>query len=156
MTPHKPLSKDCPLGQDVISHYLPHRDPILLVDRIMSFNDTQITTEVDLSLHETLFKGHFPDRAILPGMYMIEMAAQAGSLLISLSGGVEQGKFIGFSGVDNVKFRTAVVPDDILQIDVKLVKIRLPFYKFTGKVRVRDKTAISLDFSAALMNFNGS
>lgn len=86
---------------------------------------------------------------------MIEMAAQSGALLISLTSGLQAGKFIGFSGVDNVKFRTAVKPNDILNIDVELTRIRLPFYKFKGKVSVSGKTAITLDFSAALMDFTG-
>jgi len=155
MTPLKPRPNDCPFGHDVISQYLPHRDPINLVDRVESFSDVKITTRVNLSEHESLFAGHFPDRAILPGIYMIEMAAQAGALLVALNDGFEDGKFLGFSGVDNVKFRTPAQPHDSLQIEVELVKIRLPFYKFTGKVTLGNKTAASLDFTASLMNFNG-
>jgi 3-hydroxyacyl-[acyl-carrier-protein] dehydratase len=155
MTPLKTRPEDCPFGRDVIEHYLPHRDPIRLVDRVISFNETSITTEVDLAQHHSLFQGHFPGRAILPGIYMIEMAAQAGALLAALNDGFEDGKFIGFSGVDNVKFRVPVKPNEILQVHVDLVKIRLPFYKFKGKVQIKGKAAVSLDFTASLMNFNG-
>jgi len=146
---------DCPLNVDIIEQFLPHRDPIRLVDSVIRFDATHITTELDLARHENLFQGHFPDRVILPGIYMIEMAAQSGALLVGLNDGFEDGKFIGFSGVDNVKFRSPIKPNDILRIDVELVKIRLPFYKFKGIVRCGDKTAISLDFTASLMNFNG-
>jgi len=155
MTSLKPRPSDCPFGQEVISHFLPHRDPINLVDRVESFSDRKITTTLNLDNHKSLFAGHFPDQAILPGIYMIEMAAQAGALLVALNDGVESGKFLGFSGVDSVKFRAPARPQDSLLIEVELVKIRLPFYKFTGKVNLGDKRAASLDFTASLMSFNG-
>jgi len=155
MSALKITPNDCPLNIDIIEQFLPHRDPIRLVDSVITFDEKHITTEVDLSGHKNLFQGHFPHRAILAGVYMIEMAAQAGALLTALTDGFEDGKFIGFSGVDNVKFRTPVNPGDILRIDVECVKIRLPFYKFKGIVKSGDKTAVSLDFTASLMKFNG-
>lgn len=144
----------CPIGRDIIKQYLPHREPILLVDHVLSFDKTNITTEITLSAHMELFEGHFPDRAILPGIYMIEMAAQAGALLVSMSHGLDSQKFIAFSGVDKVKFRRPVKPDGIIRVDVEIVKIRGPFYKFTGKLRVEGDVVASLDFSASEMNFN--
>lgn len=151
----KITSEDCPLNRDVIHTLLPHRDPILLVDRVLSFDDDNITTELDLSGHSNLFQGHFPDRAILPGIYMIEMAAQAGALLVNLSDGVEEGRFIGFAGVDNVKFKRPVKPDDIIRVQVEIVKRRGPLYKFKGRVTVEDKLTVSLDFTASVMKFSG-
>ena len=147
--------EDCPLNRDCIETLLPHRAPILLVDRVASFDDDKITTEVGLSAHPNLFTGHFPDRAILPGIYMIEMAAQAGALLVNLSDGVKDGYFIGFAGVDNVKFKSPVKPDDTIRVQVEIVKRRGPLYKFKGRVTVDEKLAVSLDFTASLMTFSG-
>ena len=146
--------ESCPIEREVIKTFLPHRDPILLVDRVLSFDESKITTEIVLGDHRELFQGHFPDRAILPGIYMIEMAAQAGALLISLSKGLEVGKFIAFSGVDKVKFRRPVQPDDTIRVDVEIVKIRGPFYKFSGTVSVGEALTASLEFSASQMTFD--
>ena len=143
----------CPLGRAVIQEYLPHRAPILLVDSVLNFNPDRITTEIDLKNHANLFDGHFPDRAILPGIYMIEMAAQAGALLVSLSKGLDSDKFIAFSGVDKVKFRRPVQPADIIRVEVEIVKIRGPFYKFSAKVFVEEAIAASLEFAATQMTF---
>lgn len=144
----------CPIERDVIKDFLPHRDPILLVDRVLNFDEKRITTEITLSDHMELFTGHFPDRAILPGVYMIEMAAQAGALLVSLSKGLDRDKFIAFSGVDKVKFRRPVQPSDIIRVNVEIVKIRGPFYKFSGKVSVEETVTASLEFSASQMAFD--
>ena len=146
--------ESCPIERDIIKTLLPHREPILLVDRVVSFDESKIRTEIILSDHKELFKGHFPDRAILPGIYMIEMAAQAGALLISLSQGMPDGKFIAFSGVDKVKFRRPVQPDDTIGVEVEIVKIRGPFYKFSGKVSVGEAVAATLEFSASQMAFD--
>ena len=146
--------ESCPIERDVIKTFLPHRDPILLVDRVLSFDEAKITTEIVLSDHKELFKGHFPDRAILPGVYMIEMAAQAGALLISLSQGLDDDKFIAFSGVDKVKFRRPVQPADTIRVKVEIVKIRGPFYKFSRKVSVGEAITASLEFSASQMAFD--
>ena len=143
----------CPLGRELIKTILPHREPILLVDRVLTFNEARITTEIELGQHPELFQGHFPDRAILPGIYMIEMAAQAGALLVSLSLGIDDNKFIAFSGVDKVKFRRPVKPGDIIRVDVEIVKVRGPFYKFAGKVFVGEEVTTSLEFSASQMSF---
>lgn len=152
---HNISPEDCPIEQEIVTEYLPHRDPILLVDRVLSYDEDNITTEVDLSKHADLFKGHFPDRAILPGIYMIEMAAQAGALLVNLSDGVADGYFIGFAGVDNVKFKSPVQPDDVLHVQVEIVRRRGPIYKFKGRVTVDNILAVSLDFTASLMKFSG-
>lgn len=147
--------EDCPLNRDAIKLLLPHRAPILLVDRVISYGDDQILTELNLSDHMNLFKGHFPDRAILPGIYMIEMAAQAGALLVSLSDGIDDSHFIGFAGVDNVKFKRPVQPDDSLRVNIEIVKRRGPLYKFKGRVTVADKLTVSLEFTASLMKYSG-
>ena len=143
----------CPIGRDAVKDYLPHREPILLVDRVVDYTENNITTEIDLSDHKGLFEGHFPERAILPGVYMIEMAAQAGALLVALNHGNLGEKFLAFSGVDKVKFRRPVKPNEIIRVEVELVNIRRTFYKFSGILHVGNEKAMILDFSAAMMEF---
>ena len=146
---------NCPLNRATIKQLLPHRDPILLVDRVISFSDENIITELNSSDHNNLFNGHFPDRAILPGIYMIEMAAQSGALLVGLNDSIDDDRFIGFAGVDNVKFKRPVQPDEILRAHVEIVKRRGPLYKFKGRVTVNDNLTVSLEFTASLMKYSG-
>ena len=72
-----------PIGQDVIKTLIPHRDPMLFVDRVMSLSDNKITIESDINPEAEFFRGHFPNQPIMPGVLIIETVAQAGALLIS-------------------------------------------------------------------------
>ena len=67
--------------------------------------------------------------------------------------GIDDNKLIAFSGVDKVKFRRPVKPGDIIRVDVEIVKVRGPFYKFAGKVFVGEEVTTSLEFSASQMSF---
>jgi len=87
----------------------------------------------------------------MPGVLIIETVAQAGALLVSLTRGLSDDKFIAFSNVDAVKFRRPVNPGEIIVVDVEIERIRLPFYKFTGIATVGGKVAATLKFAAAEM-----
>lgn len=142
-----------PLSRDIIMSHLPHRDPMLFIDRVTALSEDTITVESDIKAEADFFKGHFPNMPIMPGVLIIETAAQAGALLVSLTRGLEDGKFIVFSSVDNVKFKRPIYPSDVLRVEVRIEKIRLPFYRFVGKVYVGDKLTTSLNFAAAQMSF---
>lgn len=142
-----------PLDKDYVKDYLPHRDPMLFIDRVTALGENTITIESDVDPEAAYFKGHFPDMPIMPGVLIVETVAQAGALLVSLTRGLSDDKFIAFSNVDAVKFRRPVEPGEMLTIDVEIEKIRLPFYKFTGTAKVGDKVAASLKFAAAEMSY---
>jgi len=142
-----------PLDRDYVKNYLPHRDPMLFVDRVKALTETTITIESDVDPQADYFKGHFPGMPIMPGVLIVETVAQAGALLVSLTRGLTDDKFIAFSNVDAVKFRRPVEPGETLIVDVEIEKIRLPFYKFTGTATVDGKVAATLKFAAAEMSY---
>ncbi len=142
-----------PLLRPYIKDYLPHRDPMLFIDRVVELSDDFIKIESDVRADAEFFKGHFPSKPIMPGVLIIETVAQAGALLVSLTRGLSENKFIAFSNVDAVKFRRPVYPGEMLTVNVTIEKIRLPFYKFSGTALVNDKVAASLKFAAAEMQY---
>ena len=147
------MSHKLPILQDEIKNYLPHRDPMLFIDRVIALGEDNIVIESDISPDADFFKGHFPGMPIMPGVLIIETTAQAGALLVALTRGLEDDKFIAFSSVETAKFKRPVYPNETLRVEVCIEKVRLPFYKFSGKAYVGDKLAASLQFAAAQMDF---
>ncbi|WP_416877744.1 3-hydroxyacyl-ACP dehydratase FabZ [Litorimonas sp.] len=143
-----------PLNRDDVRHYLPHRDPMLFIDRVVEADETSIRAESFIKPDAPFFKGHFPDLPILPGVLIIETVAQAGALIVSLSSGLEEGSFIAFSGVEQAKFRRPVYPEETLSIAARIDRHRRGFYKFSGEAYVGDALAAQLQFSATQMVFD--
>jgi 3-hydroxyacyl-[acyl-carrier-protein] dehydratase len=148
------MSLQFPLSREDVKNYLPHRDPMLFIDRVLQADETSIIAESDIKSDAPHFKGHFPDLPILPGVMIIETVAQAGALIVSLSKGLEEGTFIAFSGVEQAKFRRPVHPGDTLTIEARIERNRRGFYKFSGEAKVGDKLAAQLQFSATQMQFS--
>jgi len=109
--------------------------------------------ESDINPQAPFFAGHFPARPIMPGVLLVETVAQTGALLIALTQGLSEGKFLAFSSVESAKFKRPVYPNDTIRVIVTLEKQRGPFYKFAGKVMSGDKVASTVAFSAAEMEF---
>ena len=147
------LSHKLPLNREYVKDYLPHRDPMLFIDRVVTLEENTITIESDVDPEAAYFKGHFPGMPIMPGVLIVETVAQAGALLVSLTRGLSDDKFIAFSNVDAVKFRRPVEPGEMLTVEVEIEKVRLPFYKFIGTAKVDGKVAASLKFAAAEMSY---
>ena len=83
-----------PLDRDYVKDFLPHRDPMLFVDRVIALDENSITIESDVDPEAEYFKGHFPGMPIMPGVLIVETVAQAGALLVSLTRGLTDDKFI--------------------------------------------------------------
>jgi len=141
-----------PLDQSAIMEVLPHRDPMLFVDRVLSADDTSIHAQTRVDPDWDVFKGHFPSLPIMPGVLLIETAAQVGALIVGLKGGIAEGAFIAFTGVEQAKFRRAVKPGDVLDVYVDLLKERRGFCKFEGKILVAGEVVTELKFAAAQMS----
>ncbi len=141
----------CPLSRETVLTYLPHRPPMLMVDRVISFTQTTIAAEKDLSGEEFFFQGHFPENPIMPGVMIVEAIGQAGALIALLNEHFDGAEYIlAFAGVDRAKFKKMVRPGDTLCIDVEIVKQRRNLYKFIGEARVDDSVVTQLSFSAAM------
>jgi len=123
------LSHKLPLSREYVKDYLPHRDPMLFIDRVVSLEENTITIESDVDPEAAYFKGHFPGMPIMPGVLIVETVAQAGALLVSLTRGLSDDKFIAFSNVDAVKFRRPVEPGKMMTVEVEIEKAEMSYKK---------------------------
>lgn len=144
-----------PLERDAVSALLPHAPPALLVDRVLSFDGKTTHAQVDVSPDWDVFRGHFPDRPILPGVLMIEMVAQTGALIGVLGDMVDKGDFLAFTGIDKARFRRPVVPGDTLDLHAELLDVRRNIYRFKGMAVCDGARALTVEFLASPLTFDG-
>lgn len=129
---------------------LPHRYPMLLVDRVESIiPDKSITAIKAVSMNEGYFQGHFPGRPIMPGVLIVEALAQAaGILAVESLGLANSGKLVYFMAIEGAKFRAPVEPGCLLQLDVEFIQKRSSVCKFAGRASVDGKLAAEAQFTA--------
>jgi len=116
-----------------IREYLPHRYPMLLVDRVVELTlGESIVAYKNLSINETVFQGHFPDHPVFPGVLIIEALAQAAGILgfKTMDKKPADGSIYYFVGVDKVRFRRPVTPGDRLDLMASIVSERRGIWKF--------------------------
>ena len=131
---------------------LPHRYPMLLVDRVVNLvPDESIHAVKAVSFNEDFFQGHFPGRPIMPGVLQIEALAQAAGILAVESLGLSgSGKLVYFMAIEEAKFRTPVEPGVLLDLHVSFVQKRSRVCKFAGKAMLGDKVATEVQFTAMI------
>ena len=131
---------------------LPHRFPMLLVDRVEELRvDQRIVATKAVTINEPFFAGHFPDRPIMPGVLIIEALAQAAGVLAVESLGLSgTGKLVYFMAIDGAKFRQPVEPGVLLRLEVDFVQKRTSVCKFAGRAFVGDKLAAEANFTAMI------
>jgi 3-hydroxyacyl-[acyl-carrier-protein] dehydratase len=131
---------------------LPHRYPMLLVDRVERLErDVSITAIKAVSMNEGFFQGHFPGRPIMPGVLIVEALAQAaGILAVESLGLADSGKLVYFMAIEGAKFRAPVEPGCLLHLDVSFVQKRSSVCKFTGRASVDGKLAAEASFTAMI------
>ncbi|WP_244552346.1 3-hydroxyacyl-ACP dehydratase FabZ [Allosphingosinicella indica] len=131
---------------------LPHRYPMLLVDRVESLIvDQSIAAIKAVTMNEEFFQGHFPGRPIMPGVLIVEALAQAaGVLAVESLGLAGSGKLVYFMAIDEAKFRTPVEPGCLLRLEVAFVQKRATVCKFAGKAFVDGKLAAQANFTAMI------
>ena len=131
---------------------LPHRYPMLLVDRVKSITlGEKIHAVKGVTFNEDFFQGHFPGQPIMPGVLQIEAMAQAAAILgietLDLAG---SGKLVFFMGIENAKFRNPVTPGCLLDLEVEFTRKRSRFYKFKGRASVEGQTSSEAEFTAMI------
>jgi len=131
---------------------LPHRYPLLLVDRVKSLElGERIHAVKAVTFNEEFFQGHFPGAPIMPGVLQIEALAQAAAILgietLELAG---TGKLVFFMGIENAKFRSPVTPGCLLDLKVEFVQKRSRVYKFKGSASVEGKVTCECEFTAMI------
>ena len=141
-----------PLNIQRVMAALPHRYPMLLVDRVERIvPDRSITAIKAVSMNEGFFQGHFPGRPIMPGVLIVEALAQAAGILAVESLGLSNsGKLVYFMAIEGAKFRTPVEPGCLLQLDVEFVQKRSSVCKFAGRASVDGKLAAEANFTAMI------
>jgi 3-hydroxyacyl-[acyl-carrier-protein] dehydratase len=141
-----------PLDVRRVMAALPHRYPMLLVDRVEELvPDERIVAVKAVTINEGFFQGHFPDRPIMPGVLIVEALAQAaGVLAVESLGLAGTGKLVYFMAIDGAKFRAPVEPGVLLRLEVAFVQKRATVCKFAGRAYVGDKLAAQADFTAMI------
>jgi len=132
---------------------LPHRYPILLVDRVLEIEKgKRIKALKNVSINEPFFMGHFPHRPVMPGVLMLEALAQAAALLaFDLQGVTPDDKTVYyFAGIDGARFKRPVEPGDQLILDVELERMRAGIFKFKARASVGDETATEAELMCTM------
>ncbi len=133
-----------------IKKILPHRPPMLLVDRILEIEPFKSATGLkNITMNEPQFLGHFPNTPIMPGVLLLEAMAQVGGVAM-LYPEEHRGKIALFGGMDNIKFKQIVIPGDQLITKAEIVKVRGDFGVLHADGYVNDKMVASADFKFAL------
>ena len=136
-----------------ILSFLPHRYPMLMVDRIVeSEPGKRIVGIKNVTINEPFFQGHFPGHPIMPGVLIVEAMAQVGGML--MMGAVEkaQDKVVYFMSLDRVKFRRPVVPGDQLRLELELLRLRGKTCQMRGEAFVEGAKVAEANMMAAVVD----
>jgi beta-hydroxyacyl-ACP dehydratase FabZ len=138
-----------PMDVNAIQKVIPHRYPFLFVDRVVELvKESHICAIRNVSMSDPMLQGHFPGNPIVPGVVIVEGAAQAATILGSVSrGGCSS---VLFAEISAARFKRPVVPGDVLQYKVKMVKSKFHFYWFHSEMTVSGEVVAEADFSALM------
>lgn len=137
-----------------IMEMIPHRYPILLVDRIVAFEpDKSAVGLKNVTFNEPHFQGHFPRMPVMPGVLIVEAMAQTSAILVVQTlGKAAEGKLVYFMTIDEAKFRKPVTPGDSMYIHVTKEKSRGSIWKFRAEARVNDVLCAEATYSAMILD----
>jgi 3-hydroxyacyl-[acyl-carrier-protein] dehydratase len=139
-----------------IKRMIPHRYPFLLIDRVerISRNDSAVGVK-NVTNNEPFFQGHFPEKPIMPGVMIVEAMAQtAGVLVVETLEMIDQDLLVYFMTLDKTRFRKLVVPGDVLELHVKILRGRGKVWKFWGEGVVRGEIVAEAEYSAMIITGN--
>jgi 3-hydroxyacyl-[acyl-carrier-protein] dehydratase len=132
---------------------LPHRYPILLVDRVLEIErGVRIKALKNVTINEPFFAGHFPSRPVMPGVLMLEALAQTAALLSFESMGQEPGEdtVVYFVGIDGARFKRVVEPGDQLILEASIERAKAGIYKYKTRASVDGETAVEAELMCTM------
>lgn len=132
---------------------LPHRYPLLLVDRVVELEkDVRILALKNVTFNEPFFNGHFPHRPVMPGVLILEAMAQSAALLSFASMDVDPGDdmVVYFAGIDGARFKRPVEPGDQLMLDASIDRVRGGIYKYKAKATVAGEVAAEAELMCTM------
>lgn len=132
---------------------LPHRYPILLVDRVLEVEKgKRIKAIKNVTINEEFFNGHFPHRPVMPGVLMLEALAQTAALLSfeTLGETPDENTVYYFAGIDGARFKRPVEPGDQLILDVELERMKAGIFKFKARASVGEELAVEAELMCTM------
>lgn len=141
-----------PVGVLDVLRHLPHRYPMLLVDRVEDIVPARSARGIKaVSINEPFFQGHFPQRPIMPGVLIIEALAQTAGVLAKVSiGEAAKGKLLIFLGIEEARFRRAVEPGCLLHLHVEVTQARGRVWKFAARAEADGEVKAEASFTAMI------
>lgn len=142
------------LDIDQIQRRIPHRPPMLLIDRVEEIvPDTSAVGVKMVSVNEPFFAGHFPDYPIMPGVLIVEAMAQTAACMVSVTlGGDTDDKLVFFTTIDKVRFRKPVRPGAELRLHIEKRGAKGPLWKFSGRATVDGVKTSEAEFAAMIVD----
>ncbi len=129
---------------------LPHRFPFLLVDRVVEFErDKSLLAIKNVTINEPFFAGHFPVKAVMPGVLIVEALAQAAAILASCSEWYAKDSLFYLASIENARFKKVVIPGDQLKLKVELQRHRATVWKFKGTAMVEGEIVCTAEMTSA-------
>lgn len=128
-----------------IKQYLPHRYPMLLVDRVLDWETgKRITAIKNVTANEEFFNGHFPNKPVMPGVLMIEAMAQTAAILSFLTMDMkpDEDTIVYFLGIDGARFKRPVEPGDQLRMEVEILRVARGIWKYAARATVDGQLAV--------------
>ncbi len=136
---------------------LPHRYPIILVDRVLELvPGERVVALKNVTINEPFFMGHFPGHPVMPGVLIIESLAQACAILAFVTLGAKEGDgtLFYFAGIDAARFKKPVMPGDQLRLEAEMGRVKRGVGKFTGRALVDGQVVCETEMMCAVRNTN--
>ena len=136
-----------------IKEYLPHRYPLLLVDRVLNWESGKSITAIkNVTVNEEFFNGHFPHKPVMPGVLMIEALAQTAALLSFMTMGrkPDDNSVVYFLGIDGARFKRPVEPGDQLKMDVEILRTARGIWKYKAVGSVDGQVAVEAELMCTI------